>query len=80
MECKIGFPGGSEVKNPCVNAGVAGDTGSTPGLERSLEEKMATPPVFLPGEFYGQRSPAGYSSWGHKESDMTEQLILSLFS
>ena len=28
--------------------------------------------VFLPGEFHGQRSPVGYSPWGHKESDMTE--------
>ena len=28
--------------------------------------------VFLPGEFHGQRSLAGYSPWGHKESDMTE--------
>ena len=25
--------------------------------------------VFLPGEFHGQRSLAGYSPWGHKESD-----------
>ena len=29
-------------------------------------------PVFLPGEFHGQRSPAGYSPWGRKESDTTE--------
>ena len=29
-------------------------------------------PVYLPGEFYGQRSLAGYSPWGCKESDMTE--------
>ena len=29
-------------------------------------------PVFLPGESRGQRSLAGYSPWGHKESDMTE--------
>ena len=28
--------------------------------------------VFLPGKSYGQRSLAGYSSWGPKESDMTE--------
>ena len=35
-------------------------------------------PVFLPGEFHGQRSLAGYSPWGHKESDRTERLILSL--
>ena len=29
-------------------------------------------PVFLPGEFHGQRSLVGYSPWGHKELDMTE--------
>ena len=27
-----------------------------------------------PGESGGQRSLAGYSPWGHKESDTTEQL------
>ena len=31
--------------------------------------------MFLPGESQGQRSPAGYSSWGRKESDTAEQLI-----
>ena len=31
-------------------------------------------PVFLPGEFHGQRSLAGYSPWGCKESDSTEQI------
>ena len=31
-------------------------------------------PVFLPGKFHGPRSLAGYSPWGHKESDRTEQL------
>jgi len=35
--------------------------------EDSLEKGMATHPVFLPGEFYGQRSLAGCSPWGHKE-------------
>ena len=29
-------------------------------------------PLFLPGESLGQRSLAGYSPWGHRESDMTE--------
>ena len=29
-------------------------------------------PVFLPGEFQGQRSLAGYSSLGHKELYTTE--------
>ena len=37
--------------------------------EDPLEKRMATP-VFLPGEFHGQRSPAGYSPRGRKESDM----------
>ena len=29
-------------------------------------------PVFLPGEFHGQRSLTGYSPWSHKELDTTE--------
>jgi len=29
-------------------------------------------PVFFPGDSHRQRSPVGYSLWGHKESDMTE--------
>ena len=33
-------------------------------------ERLPTP-VFRPGEFHGP-----YSPWGHKESDMTEQLSL----
>ena len=28
----------------------------------------------MPGEFHGQRSLAGYSPWGHKESDTAERL------
>ena len=35
-------------------------------------------PVFLPGESHGQRNLAGYSPWGHKELDMTEQLSNTL--
>ena len=29
-------------------------------------------PVFLPGEFHGQRSLVGYSPWACKELDTTE--------
>ena len=39
--------------------------------EGPLEKGMATTPVFLPGEFHGQRSLEGYSPWDCKESDMT---------
>ena len=35
-------------------------------------------PVFLPGEFHGQRSLGDYNPWGQRESDTTEQLTLSL--
>ena len=31
-------------------------------------------PMFLPGEFHGQRSLVGYSPWSCKESDTTERL------
>ena len=32
--------------------------------------------IFLPGKSHGQRGLAGYSSWGCKELDITEQLTL----
>ena len=43
--------------------------------EDSLEEEMATHPVFLPGKFHRQRSLVGYSPRvckGHKEMNTTE--------
>ena len=42
------------------------------GQEDTLEEKMATTPVFLPGKSCGQRTLVGNSPWGQKESDTTE--------
>ena len=36
--------------------------------------KWPPTPVFLPGESHGPRSLTGYSPWGRKESDTTEQL------
>ena len=68
-----GFSGGSDGKESACNAG---DRGSIPGLGRSSEEGNGTP-VFLPGRFHGQRSLAAYSPWGHKESDIIEQLTLN---
>ena len=43
------------------------------GREYPLEEE--TTPVFLPGEFHGQRSLVGYSPQGRKEYDMTGQQL-----
>ena len=66
------------VKTLPANAGHIRDMGSIPGLGRSPEGRRAwlPTPVFVPGESHGQRSLAGYSPWGSKESDMTEWLIL----
>ena len=36
-------------------------------------------PISLPWEFHGQRSMAGYSPLGHRESNTNERLTLSLF-
>ena len=70
----LGFPGGSAGKESASNAG---DLGSVLGLGRSPGEGNSLPtPVFLPGEFHRQRSLAGYSPWGHKESDTTERLLV----
>ena len=46
-----------------------------PWVRKILCRKKWQPtPVFLPGKSLGQRSLAGYSPWGCKESDMTECL------
>jgi len=66
-------------KNIPAKAGDAGDLGSTPQVflrvRKSLWRRKWQPtPVFLPEKSRGQRSLVGYSPWGHKESDTTEQL------
>ena len=50
-----------------------------PGVGKILWRRDRLPtPVFLPGEFHGQRNLAGYSPWGCKKLDTTEWLSLSL--
>ena len=68
----MGFPGGSDGKESDFSAG---DPGSFPRLGRfPWRRKWQPTPVFLPKEFHGQRSLAGYSPWVCKEVDMTERL------
>ena len=72
----MGFPVGSEHKE---SACIVGDPGSIPGSGRPPWKKEWHPtPVFLPGESHGQRSLVGHSPWGHKESNMTEQLSFTV--
>ena len=72
-EClPVGFPGGSDGKQSACNVG---RLGLDPWVRKIRWRRAWKPtPVFLPGESHGQRSLVGYSPWGHKESDMTEQL------
>ena len=61
------------VNNPPANARDPRDTGSSPRSGRFPWKRRWQPtPVFLPGEFHGQRSPLDYSPWCRKESDMIE--------
>jgi len=68
----LGLPGGSVVKNLPANAG---NTGLIPGSGRSLGEGNGNPLQYSCLEkSYGLRNLVGYSPWGCKELDMTEQL------
>ena len=51
---------------------IAGNIRDTSLISGSGRRAWQPTPEFLPGESHGQRSLAGYSSWGHKESDTTE--------
>ena len=50
-------------------------------MQKWFKQKWQPTPIFLPGRFHGQRSLAGYSPWGRKELDTTDQLhFLSFFT
>ena len=44
------------------------------GREDLLEKEVTTHSGLLPGKSHGWTSVVGYSPWGHKEWDTTEQL------
>ena len=77
MTCGLwGIPRWPSGKELPAKEGDARDMGSIPESGRSPRSRKRQPtPVFLPGEFHGQRSLAGCSPWGHKESDMTEHAM-----
>ena len=67
----VGFPGGSVVKNPPVNAG---DMGLIPGSEKiPWRRKWQPTPVFLPGKSHEE--PGGLKSIGSEESDKIEHTL-----
>ena len=73
LQILVVFPGGSDGEESACNAG---DLGSILGLGRFPVEVLQPPPIFLPGEFHGQRSVVGYNPWSCKKLDMTERLSL----
>ena len=71
------FLGGSVVKESAWQCWRCRRHKFSPWIRKSLWRRKWQPtPVFLPGEYYGQRSLVGYSSWGYKESERTEQLSM----
>ena len=78
---KLVFPSSSDGKESACKGGTdgkestcnVGDLGSIPGLGRSPGGGHGNPlQYFCLENPHGQRSLAGYSPWGHKESDMTK--------
>ena len=69
FEEALGFPGGSDSKGAACSAG---HLVSIPGFGKIPWRREWLPTsIFLPGEFYGQRSLMGYNPCGLKESDTT---------
>ena len=66
MATLLGFPGGSDSKESACSVR---ELGSIPGFGRSLGRGHGNPFQYSCLEnSHGQRSLAGYSTWGHKES------------
>ena len=66
------FPDGSEGKSICLQCG---RPGFNPWVGKiSCRRKWQPTPVFLPGKSHWRWNLVGYSPWGRKESDTTEQL------
>ena len=62
-----GFPGGASGNESAYKAGDRG------WIHGSGRRKWQPTPVFMPEKLHGQRSLVGYSPWGHKDLDTTEQ-------
>ena len=72
--CSMGFLGGSAVKN----LPVVWETWVQSRVRKIPWRRKWQPiPVLLPGKSHGQRSPVGYSPWGHKELDTTEHVHIA---
>ena len=70
-----GFPGGASGKESAYQCRRRKRRKFNPWVEKiPRSRKWQHTPVLMPGKFYWQRSLAGYSPQGYKESYTTEQL------
>ena len=68
-----GFPGGTSDKEPTCQCRRLKRHSFSPWVGKiPWRRAQRTTPVFLPGEYHGQRSLLSYSPWGRKELDTTE--------
>ena len=73
MHIHTGLPGWLGAKESACQCRSRRRHGFNPWVAKILWRRRWQPtPVFLLEKFHGQRSLAGYSPWGHKESDTTE--------
>ena len=71
--CHMGFLGGASGREPACQCRRHKRCRFTPWVGKiPLRREWQPSPVFSPGESQGQRSLAGYSPWGHQESDTME--------
>ena len=74
-----GFPGDVLVKKLACQCRRCKRHGFDPWFGKIPWRKKWQPaPVLLPGKFHEQKSLAGYSPWGHKESNATEHAYAAL--
>ena len=70
---RLAFPGGATGKEHACQSRRHKRCGFDFWVEKiPWRRKWQSTPEFLPRKSHGQRSLAGYSPWGHKESDTTD--------
>ena len=73
VEMSMGFPGGASGKEPTCQCRRRKRPRFGLWVGKIPWKRAWQPtPVFLPGEFHGQRNLVGDSPWGRKEADTTE--------
>ena len=76
-----GFPGGTSDEEPACQCRRCKRRGFNPWVRKIPCRRECQPTLgSLPGESHGQRSLAGYSPQGHKESDTNECACVCMYT